>query len=363
MIATRPSRGVRIHVHEDARALETTQALVELANRSQPLEDSLCAMCRRVAQIAAADVVSVYLREADTLVLRGNVGFPAHALRRVSLKLHDGLIGVVAERRRPVTVANGQHDRRYKHVDGIGEEQFPAFLGVPLLDAGEVVGVLVVQRRRPYRFTPADIALASSLTAPFIFAIRRDAPAGCSGVARLVPAGPVQLARITALHALELDLAATTHRLRAPHTPEVARSLENLALVTQALRDDGCDDAVAALERVPFRAVSGAKALGTLFDQRRTELADLVSFVAADLQLAGGVLVVPRLGALVALEAVARGAVGVIAGAPISVHAGEVLRTAGVPAVGGHPELVASLRGGELLEIDEARGSVRVVTT
>jgi phosphotransferase system enzyme I (PtsP) len=359
MLATRPNPGLRIHVHEDARALETTQALVELANGSQPLDDSLCAMCRRVAQMAGSEVVSVYLREGDTLVLRGNVGFPAYALRRVSLKLYDGLIGVVAERRRPVTVAIGQRDRRYKHVDGIGEEQFPAFLGVPLLDADALVGVLVVQRRRPYRFTPADIALLSSLTAPFMFAIRREVATVCSGVARLVPTGQGSLARVAALHALELDLSSAADRLRAAHAPEIERALENLALVTQALRDDSCDDAIAALERVPFRAVSGAKALGALFDERRTELADLVSFLAADPDLAGGVLVVPRLGALVALEAVARGASAVVVGASIGSQAGEVLRAGGVPAVGGLTELVASLRGGELLEIDAARGTVR----
>ena len=78
--------------------------------------------------------------------MHGNVGFPPDVIGRVELGMYDGLTGVVAERRRPVTVAVAQAEDRYKHVDGIGEEHFPAYLGVPLLHRDDVVGVLVLQR-------------------------------------------------------------------------------------------------------------------------------------------------------------------------------------------------------------------------
>lgn len=381
MVASRPNRGVRIHVHQDALALDGTLALISLANGSRPLEDTLCTMCKLVADIAGVDVVSVYLREqrltGDALVLRGNVGFPAAAVGNVELKLFDGLTGVVAERRRPVSVAIAQHDRRYKHVDGIGEERFPAFLGVPLLSGDDVVGVLVLQRTRPFRFTTSDVALTSSLTAAFIVAMQRRPAAAAAfvgepvgeggaglalGSAVVLPADTATLSWPAALQALELDLVTALRRLRYTRSPDIARALDNLTLVTHALREHAGDpDVLAALERVPFRTASGASTLAALLEQRRGELRDLARLLTTDVQLARGVLVVPRLGAFLALQAVAREAAAVITADPIASDACEILRAANIPAIAGLPDLVGRLRGGELLEVDAARGHVRIV--
>ena len=54
---------LRIHVHDDTRVLDGMHSLVELAKAPRPLEETLNAMCRLVAEIAKVDVVSFYLRE------------------------------------------------------------------------------------------------------------------------------------------------------------------------------------------------------------------------------------------------------------------------------------------------------------
>jgi phosphotransferase system, enzyme I, PtsP len=387
-----PRPGLRIHVHDDARVLDGMFALVELAKDTQLLSNTLCAMCRLVSELCHADVVSVYLREqrpgGDALVMHGNVGFPPDVIGRVELGLYDGLTGVVAERRRPVTVAVAQAEDRYKHVDGIGEEHFPAYLGVPLLHRDDVVGVLVLQRRRSSRFTPTDVTLASSLTAPFIFAIERDgvrryparssfsglaaAPGRSVGTAVVMPS-PSEAASFSetaAMRTLELDLVTATQRLGHARGPQVARALANFGLLAIALRerardDTPRDDAIEAMERAPYRASSGDKGLGVLLDERRTELVDLWAFLAADSQqrlaLLGGVLVARRLGAFLALEAVARGAAAVVVGEPIGPDASEVLKAAGIPTISDVPELVACVQGGEILDVDAGRASVRIV--
>jgi len=378
------ANALRIHVHDDTRVLDGMSVLVELARGSRALEDTLCAMSRQVAEIAAVDVVSVYLREqrpgGDALVLRGNVGFPAEAIGRVELGLSEGLTGVVAERRRPVTVAVAQEDARYKHVDGIGEEQLAAYLGVPLLVGDDLAGVLVLQRRRPHAFGDADVALAASLTAPFVLAIARDGTrlhgvvgtplvggraVGPAAVLPRVSATPTSEA--AALHALEFDQVAAAQRL-GHGGPAVGRALENLGLVAIALRERlsagmTSEDVIAALERVPYRAIAGAKELRAIVDERHREVSDLWSFLVADMQhrlsLCGAVLVVPRMGTFVALEAVARGAVAVVIGEVAEPGARAVLEAAQVPAIAGVPELVAGARRGELLEVDADRGIVR----
>ncbi len=384
----RPRPGLRIHVHEDPHVLDGMHALVDVANSERTLEDRLCAMARLVAGIAQTDVVSIYLREhrpeGDVLVMKGNVGFPSSAVGRVELGASDGLTGVVVQRRRPVTVAVAQADSRYKHVDGIGEEDFPAYLGVPLLDHDEVVGALVLQRRQATRFTTHDVTLATSLTAPFIFVIQREAEhryvarstlfgtslvGGRAVGAATVLVEPSTLPRISeavALQALELDLVTATQRLRHARSPQVARALENLRLVADVLREDSsANDLRAALDRVPYRTMSGEKALSALLEERRKEMGDLLAFLALDvrdpIRLAGRVLVTPHVGMFLALEAIARGASAVVAGQVTGPGVREVLRAADVPTVIDVRELVASVRDDEILDIDASIGRVHIV--
>jgi signal transduction protein with GAF and PtsI domain len=384
----RPRPGLRIHVHEDPLVLDGMHALVDLANSDRTLEDRLCAMARLVAGIANVDVVSIYLREhrpeGDVLVMKGNVGFPPSAVGRVELGAADGLTGVVVQRRRPVTVAVAQADSRYKHVDGIGEEDFPAYLGVPLFDRDDVVGALVMQRREPSRFTSHDVTLATSLTAPFIFVIQREAEhryvarstlfgtmlvgGRAVGAATVLvePNAVPQISEAVALQALELDLVTATQRLRHARSPQVARALENLRLVADVLREDSsANDVRVALDRVPYRTLSGEKALAALLEERRKEMGDLLGFVARDvrdpIRLAGRVLVTKRVGTFLALEAIARGASAVVAGEVTGPGAKEVLRAADVPTVIDVPELVSSVHDDEILDVDAAVGSVHVV--
>src|SRR6266704_2556575 len=143
------ARATRIHVHEPGeRGVDGILRLIELAADDGPTETLLTIMCAEIAAIANADIASVYAREAgEVLVMRGNHGFPAEAIGQVSLRVGEGITGLVAERMRPVSAEHAAQEAAYKPVPGLGEERFPVFLGIPLIGGGSVVGVLVLQRR------------------------------------------------------------------------------------------------------------------------------------------------------------------------------------------------------------------------
>src|SRR5262249_22113717 len=138
------SSSIRVRVHDKGdRRLDGILRLIEEAGRPRPLAEVLASLCASIAEIARAPVVSVYVLEGQTLVMRGNAGFPESAVGQVQLRLGEGLTGFVAECLRPISVAIGRHDEHYKHVPGIGEEKYPSYLGVPILSAGGPAGVLV----------------------------------------------------------------------------------------------------------------------------------------------------------------------------------------------------------------------------
>ena len=141
-----PKPVVHVH-HRGDRGVDGILRLIELAGHDGPLETMLTAMCDELAAIAGVDIASVYVREDDTLVMRGNHGFPASAIGTV-LAVGEGITGLVAECMRPVSAAHAAAEAAYKAVPGLGEERFPVFAGVPLIGGGAVIGVLVLQRRK-----------------------------------------------------------------------------------------------------------------------------------------------------------------------------------------------------------------------
>src|SRR5690606_12096250 len=131
-----------------------------------PLEDALARACGELSRLAEAEVVSVYVREreedgADVLVVRGNVGLAAGVIGNLRLRVGDGIVGWAAECLRPIAVGAADADPHFKRVRGIGEEQFPVLLALPLVRAGRCLGVLVFQRAAARGFSPVEIRLAS----------------------------------------------------------------------------------------------------------------------------------------------------------------------------------------------------------
>jgi len=52
-------------------------------------------------------------------------------------------------------------DKRFKNFPALVEDTFEAFLSVPLVTGGEVIGVINIHHRKPYAHAPEQIALMS----------------------------------------------------------------------------------------------------------------------------------------------------------------------------------------------------------
>jgi phosphotransferase system enzyme I (PtsP) len=170
---------VRVHEHGDAR-IDAILRLIDEASRPRPLPEVLAALCAEVSTIAPAEIVSFYLREksgegataSEELRMVANVGFPAGAVSQVRLRVGEGVTGHVAATLRPATLRLASEDARYKHFPGLGEENFPIFLAIPMLVGRRAEGVLVLQRRDG-AFDDTELALATALATSFAYALER----------------------------------------------------------------------------------------------------------------------------------------------------------------------------------------------
>jgi uroporphyrinogen-III synthase len=130
--------------------------------------DSLYAVLSRVVQfvstVVRCDSCFVYVLEDNDLVLRASKTPHADVVDRLRLRMGQGITGWVAENRLPVAVArDASRDPRFQLFNELPEDRYEAFLSVPVLSRGKLVGVINLQHREPHEHTRREIQLVSTL--------------------------------------------------------------------------------------------------------------------------------------------------------------------------------------------------------
>ena len=116
----------------------------------------------RIATTIAADLVaevcSIYvLRAGEVLELFANTGLTPEAVHLTRLNTGEGLIGVIAQRARPLALTNLQDHPAYAYRPETGEERYHSLAGVPILRDGRVTGVLAIQNRTQRQYTEEEL--------------------------------------------------------------------------------------------------------------------------------------------------------------------------------------------------------------
>jgi phosphotransferase system enzyme I (PtsP) len=101
-----------------------------------------------IADNMRADVCSFYvLRDDGALELFATRGLKAESVHMTTLRLGEGLVGLIAAEAELLNLSNAPAHPGFAYRPETGEDPFNAFLGVPVLRAGQTLGVLVVQNR------------------------------------------------------------------------------------------------------------------------------------------------------------------------------------------------------------------------
>jgi uroporphyrinogen-III synthase len=80
------------------------------------------------------------------------------------LKLSEGLTGWVARERRLLSISReAYNDPRFKYFKDLPQDNFEAFLSVPIISQNKVVGVINVQNRAASTHSGNDIEMLSTI--------------------------------------------------------------------------------------------------------------------------------------------------------------------------------------------------------
>jgi phosphotransferase system enzyme I (PtsP) len=108
----------------------------------------LLKVVRLIAGTMVADVCSIYRRtDDDRMELIATEGLRQDAVNRTFLATDEGLVGQIAQTAQPLSIQDAPRHSHFSYRPETGEDPYHAFLGVPILKGGRVIGVLTVQNR------------------------------------------------------------------------------------------------------------------------------------------------------------------------------------------------------------------------
>jgi len=126
-------------------------------------QDRLDKIVVLIAANMVAEVCSVYVLRADgTLELYATEGLNREAVHLTTMRAGEGLVGQIAEAAQPLALADAQTHPAFSYKPETGEEIYHGFLGVPILRAGNTLGVLVVQNRAHRTYSEEELEAAQT---------------------------------------------------------------------------------------------------------------------------------------------------------------------------------------------------------
>src|ERR1700686_1363757 len=304
-----------------------------------------------IAANMVAEVCSVYvLRIDNTLELYATEGLNRDAVHRTVLSAHEGLVGLVSSEATPLNLNDAQSHPAFSFRPETGEEIYHSFLGVPILRAGNTLGVLVVQNRAKRTYVEEEVealqttamVLAEMIASGELSALAQPGaePAArhslhktgailSDGIALghvVLPEPPATgLTAEAAVERVQSDTRARMLRSTDPYLRDRLHDLEDLG--HRLMRQLVGQDHAPSREQLPDNAILIARAMGpaALLDYDRK-----------------------RLRGLVLEEGTANSHVSIVA------------RALGIPAVGEVPNAVGIADPGDAIIVDGTSGSIYV---
>ena len=121
-------------------------------------QDRLDKIVVLIAANMVAEVCSAYVLRVDgTLELYATEGLNPQAVHLTVIGSNEGLVGLVAREATPINLSDAQAHPAFSYRPETGEEIYHSFLGVPILRAGNTLGVLVVQNRAHRTYSEEEI--------------------------------------------------------------------------------------------------------------------------------------------------------------------------------------------------------------
>lgn len=154
----------KIHMHEGAGDIELLHEIGRRMAAADPFHEVLDRIVDMVTVAVHCDSCFIYVMEKDKLVLRASKNPHADVVDQLEIAVGQGVTGWVAEYLQTVALPKrAWADPRFARFANLPEDRFEAFLAVPILCRGNLVGVINVQHRDTHNHSQREVRLITMM--------------------------------------------------------------------------------------------------------------------------------------------------------------------------------------------------------
>ncbi len=145
--------------------LKILRQITQEVKTASSLQEALQLVVARICEVLPADACSLFIADdiEGEYVLMATEGLNKKQVKKLRVKFGSGLIGLVGQREEPINLDNGKAHPNYLSRPELSETEFHGFLGIPIIEQGELLGILVVQQREEHFFSEEEEAFCVTL--------------------------------------------------------------------------------------------------------------------------------------------------------------------------------------------------------
>ncbi len=145
--------------------VEAVSKISEALTSDLYLDDILKLIVTVTANVMKAKICGLWLLndKDQSLTIAATQSMSSEYLKERSLKVGEGIVGLVAEERKPVAIADVLKDERFREKELARREGLVSMLSVPMMVKERVKGVVNCYTTFNYEFSAGDIDLLSTV--------------------------------------------------------------------------------------------------------------------------------------------------------------------------------------------------------
>ncbi len=144
-----------------ASQLNLLHQISRIVSSGATLDQMLRELIRLTVKVTSCDACLIYLAEpgGDEVLRASQLPHDAE-IGHIRIKAGEGVTGWVAEHKSVVALdAKASADKRFKKFPGLVEDTYEAFLSVPLVSRGNVIGVINIHHKQPRVHSSEEVSL------------------------------------------------------------------------------------------------------------------------------------------------------------------------------------------------------------
>lgn len=144
---------------EKERKLDVINRVTQLFHLDEDISKILSMVVKEVNEEMKADACSIFLLDSvsNNLILEAAVGFDSKSIKKIKMRLDEGITGWVVRYREPTALENVHTDTRVKFFSEVHEERLSSLLSVPLGTKKDLIGAINIQTVELRKYTYEDI--------------------------------------------------------------------------------------------------------------------------------------------------------------------------------------------------------------